>query len=223
MQQYIFLGICCILILVNSINSVLRGFGVLGFWGFGVLGFWVYTIFHLSLSYNNHHHPTMTTPVYQQTDEKFMSRLNTSILTVQAWDDDPTLLQECRLVLPWEDLRNETGPYADYHKDALRFDNPNIRFLQRLARYVQRDFMTWVNQPSCANCGSLSLHYQTSRGPETTEEVQGNASRVEVYECQACNAATTTFPRYNAPRKLLETRKGYVATALGGMLSTKNI
>lgn len=128
---------------------------------------------------------------------------------MQAWDDDPSLLWEIRAILPWDDLRNETGPYAEHPTDLLRYDNPNIRFVQRLARYFQRDFMTWVNQPPCTVCGNQGgLRLHTTRGPETAEEVNGSASRVEVYHCDACNDVTTAFPRYNAPRKLLETRRG---------------
>ena len=85
----------------------------------------------------------------------------------------------------------------------------NAGFLQRLARFFQRDFMTWVNQPPCAACQGKNVKYQCTRGPETSEEKQGGASRVEVYQCQDCaDETTTTFPRYNVPRKLLETRRG---------------
>ena len=70
--------------------------------------------------------------------------------------------------------------------------------------------MTWVNQPPCAVCGDNTgnVQHHTTRGPETAEEKTGSASRVEVYHCDTCNDVTTTFPRYNAPRKLLETRRG---------------
>ena len=152
---------------------------------------------------------TAQTKNQQELDEAFARRINTSILTVQAWDDDPSLLFECRAMLPWEELQNETGKYAEPAKDRLRFQNSNIRFLQRLARFFQRDFMTWVNQPPCTVCQGSTVEYQCTRGPETPEEKQGGASRVEVYQCQECaDKTTTTFPRYNVPRKLLETRRG---------------
>lgn len=146
----------------------------------------------------------------QELDQAFARRIHTSILTAQAWDDDPSLLFECRAMLPWEELQNETGKYAEPDKDRLRFaNNRNIRFLQRLARFFQRDFMTWVNQPPCVACQGKNVKYQCTRGPETLEEKQGGASRVEVYQCQDCaDETTTTFPRYNVPRKLLETRRG---------------
>lgn len=149
----------------------------------------------------------MTTPITDK-DRAFARRLANATLTVQAWDDDPSLLAEIRALLPWDDLRDERGPYADVPKDDMRFPhNANARFVQRLARFFPRDFMTWVNQPPCSVCGNHTTEYQQTRGPETAEESTGGAQRVEVYRCHDCNA-TTTFPRYNAPRRLLETRRG---------------
>ncbi|KAI2498344.1 Transglutaminase protease [Fragilaria crotonensis] len=69
--------------------------------------------------------------------------------------------------------------------------------------------MTWVNTPPCETCGAGAdeIEPKEPRGPTTEEEREGQADRVEVYQCKRC-AAITTFPRYNSVRKLLETRKG---------------
>ena len=111
-------------------------------------------------------------------DRKFMTRILKTIETVQAWDDDPTLLQECRWQIPWDELRGEgeSSPYIrheeDYHLSG------NALLLQRLCRYFKQT-MTWINSPECVNCGNKQCTYNTTRGPETQEEREGNASRVE--------------------------------------------
>lgn len=69
--------------------------------------------------------------------------------------------------------------------------------------------MTWVNQPPCSKCGNEeNMESRTTRGAETQEEREGGATRVETYFCPKCDDTTTTFPRYNSVKKLLETRKG---------------
>lgn len=159
-------------------------------------------------------------------DAKFAQRLQRSMLTAQAWDDDPLLLMEIRALLPWEDLRSEYHPYHNNSpyaeaKDYQRFPNSsNLRFLQRLARFFQRDFMTWVNTPPCSHCDGHEISsnknngndtpkmtYIETRGPTTEEERSGDAARVEVYQCPNCHK-TTSFPRYNAIRAILEHRQG---------------
>lgn len=45
------------------------------------------------------------------------------------------------------------------------------------------------------------------RGPQSEEEKNGQASRVEVYRCKLCGTETT-FPRFNSPRALFKSRKG---------------
>jgi len=170
--------------------------------------------------------PTTTTT----TDRRFASRVRNAIAAAQAWDDDPTLLAECRAMIPFEDLRDDDrdddsnnnsaaavfGPYSEPSKDRL-LAGTNERFVQRLARYFKRDVMTWVNVPPCRICGegndddgNNNMKPQPTRGPETPEEIEGNASRVELYRCSnpTCDGAVTAFPRYNSPRKLLETRRG---------------
>jgi len=73
--------------------------------------------------------------------------------------------------------------------------------------YFQK-MMTWVNEPPCANCGAKGSKCVGVRGAVTPEEKEGGASRVELYHCHTCNAQTTTFPRYNSPIKIFETKRG---------------
>jgi thiol-disulfide isomerase/thioredoxin len=144
-------------------------------------------------------------------EQRFLSRIRGTIATVEAWDADPTLLAECRLMIPFEqlvpdDASAEASPY--YRDDDFLYQG-NALFLKRLAVFFQKDVMTWVNAPPCGTCNSTeSMDFQQGRGPETAEEREGQANRVEVYCCKTCTVTTTTFPRYNSVRKLLETRQG---------------
>ena len=155
-----------------------------------------------------------------QLNASFEARLQSAIATAQAWDDDPSLLAECRAMIPFELLRDQdekeettttttTDSYPPYHAPSDRELSPDARFLQRLARFY-KESMTWVNQPPCQYCHSTTgTQLQRTRGPETPDERQGQAHCVEVYQCHDCHGGTTTtFPRYNAPRTLLETRQG---------------
>ncbi|KAF4321446.1 hypothetical protein BBO99_00003217 [Phytophthora kernoviae] len=64
-----------------------------------------------------------------------------------------------------------------------------------------------MNQPRCSACNHDKTRSVRTEGPNTAEEVSGQASRVEVYQCPACGVFTR-FPRYNDPVKLLDTRTG---------------
>jgi hypothetical protein len=110
-------------------------------------------------------------------DQKFKERIQSSIRTVQNWEN-VEWLQECRTVIPWDDLRNATGPYSNPENDRLLADDSNAIFLQRLCRWFPK-FMTWVNAPPCVKCGCKECEMKTVRGPETEEEKQGSAKRVE--------------------------------------------
>mmetsp|Transcript_19228 Transcript_19228/g.29290 ORF Transcript_19228/g.29290 Transcript_19228/m.29290 type:complete len:975 (+) Transcript_19228:165-3089(+) len=144
-------------------------------------------------------------------DEKFQARILSSIATVEAWDADPLLLQECRLMIPFKSLVTDTesqegsNPYV--REDDFLYSG-NALFLKRLAVFFQKDVMTWVNQPPCSACGGSDMEFKETRGPQSEEEREGQAQRVEVYSCKSCSNGSTTFPRYNSVRKLLESRRG---------------
>jgi hypothetical protein len=109
-----------------------------------------------------------------EVDRAFLGRLEREIQTVQSWDADPTLLQECHWMIPWDELRGST--YSRPNEDAHL--SGNAVFLQRLCRFF-KETMTWVNAPECDDCGSKQCVFETIRGPETLEEREGGASRVE--------------------------------------------
>lgn len=147
--------------------------------------------------------------------DQFVSRLHSGLTTVKKWDNQD-LLKKCRSEIPFHELcpeqffladdenSSKASPYAK--DDDYKYQGDDL-LLKRLTKYFQ-SIMTWVNNPPCELCSSKETKLRSTRGPITPEERDGEASRVEVYFCQMCNAETTTFPRYNNPTKLLETKKG---------------
>ena len=161
--------------------------------------------------------PTTTTTnsnnnIQNELDIKFFNKLQSTIQTVQSWDDDPMLLAECRLLILIDDIRYDSGIYYE-DRDKL-ITSSSTRFLQRLVRCF-KERMTWINSPFCPNqCHNNTTNTNEStcisigmREGETIEEREGQANRVEVYKCQVCSKIVT-FPRYNSVRKLLQTGSG---------------
>lgn len=136
-------------------------------------------------------------------DKKFFERVQSSVKTVLNWED-VEVIKLCREQIPWKVLQNSNGKFS---RPQDRYLQGDALFLQRLCRWFPT-FMNWVNAPPCKVCGCTDTEFQTVRGPESEEEKEGQARRVEVYYCPTCNANTTTFPRFNKARKLLETKLG---------------
>ena len=118
-------------------------------------------------------------------DSKFHSRIQSAHMTVQAWDDDPTLLAECRAYIPYDALNYSTTATATSEEDNYTRDDDYLYsgdalFLKRLTLYFQKNIMTWVNAPACVKCGeNKDMESRGVRGPETAEEIEGGANRVE--------------------------------------------
>ena len=116
----------------------------------------------------------------EEKDKKFLQRIQNTIQIVQAWDADPYLWQ-----IPWDELRCVGGTGGKPNTSAyIRPDEDyrlsgNALLLQRLCRYFRKS-MTWINAPNCMHCKSKDhCTFLSVRGPETQEEREGNASRVE--------------------------------------------
>ena len=154
-------------------------------------------------------------------EDRLTAKIVSGLKTVEKWESED-LLMACRKEIPFhkvcpeqfylppitndeEDKRTtNASPFAK--PDDCKYDGDDL-LLKRMTVYF-KSIMTWVNNPPCELCGFDGTKLKTTRGPITQEECDGQASRVEVYFCPRCNAETTTFPRYNNPRKLLETKKG---------------
>ena len=118
-------------------------------------------------------------------DQKFHQRISAVLETVQDWDHDIETLKQCRSVLPWSELRDPYGKYSSKQQEEEQqqqdrlLDSANAIFVQRLCRWYKHDFMTWVNNPPCKICASTTTQFKETRGPESQEEKDGGASRVE--------------------------------------------
>ena len=74
--------------------------------------------------------------------------------------------------------------------------------------WFKHEFFTWVNAPPCGSCGRGDhMHGTGGVAPTAAERADGRAGHVEAYRCDLCGASTR-FPRYNDPVKLLSWRKG---------------
>ena len=114
-----------------------------------------------------------TMATLDEQDRRFLGRLESSIATVQAWDADPSLLAECRALIPLQEVSE------NYTRDDDVLHSGNALFLKHLALFFKERVMTWVNNPPCTKCGSADTESREMRGPETAEEQEGGASRVE--------------------------------------------
>ena len=98
--------------------------------------------------------------------------------------------------------------------ETARQTNPDIResllkdiLLLEFKEWFKTDFFSWVDSPSCPQCGS-STQSSGMCVPNMQEQRDG-AGRVEGYKCGQCGLGEVRFPRYHSrPEKLLETRRG---------------
>ena len=132
------------------------------------------------------------------------AKIRSGLSTVRKWEEDPSLLLQCRQQIPIDTLTSPNSPYA---KPSDKHYQGDELLLKRLTVYFQ-SIMTWVNNPPCELCSSSNTTCRNVRPALTKEEHEGLATRVEVYHCKECNAETTNFPRYNSPKTLMKTLKG---------------
>uniref|UniRef100_A0A804MR44 Peptide-N(4)-(N-acetyl-beta-glucosaminyl)asparagine amidase n=1 Tax=Zea mays TaxID=4577 RepID=A0A804MR44_MAIZE len=81
-------------------------------------------------------------------------------------------------------------------------DEEKHAFLLQLLFWFKQSFR-WVNAAPCDSCGRETSN--VGMGTPLTSEIKFGASRVEM--CNHCSSITR-FPRYNDPRKLIQTRRG---------------
>lgn len=133
----------------------------------------------------------------------YRTRLRSGCLTVLRYE--AAELQACaRSAIPLEDLTDAAED--DLEGDAAGLSQA-LRLVKQLLLWFKRDLFTWVNTAPCSRCGNPGTRCVGTSGDTTPGEAAHGASRVELYACGSCGA-TTRFPRYNDPAKLLETRRG---------------
>ncbi|GMF23652.1 unnamed protein product [Phytophthora lilii] len=137
---------------------------------------------------------------YRHHQPSMLQRLRSGLERAQSYESK-AMQEEALKRIPVENLheraRANPSPMPLYQDELVK----------QLLHWFKREFFTWMNQPRCSACNHDKTRSVRTEGPSTAEEVAGQASRVEVYQCPACGAFTR-FPRYNSPVKLLDTRTG---------------
>lgn len=132
--------------------------------------------------------------------DKFLSRVH------HYWEDmclmdNTELKQKALSIIPVSDIRSEA-------KDRLEKEEKLVTeqhaITAALLRWFKKDFFKWTNSPVCWSCAKETKKSHVEQPNQ--EESKYRASRTEVFTCDC--GATTRFPRYNDPAKLLETRHG---------------
>lgn len=150
-------------------------------------------------------------PALDRARERFDGRLVSGTTLARSYEDE--IARTCALsVIPTERLRADAETIAREANEASTSEEDRLSerdaLLLALLAWFKKEFFSWVDKPPCEYCGSNEV---TSKGVNVTEltaeEREGEAGRVELYECAACRQ-TTRFPRYNSAIKLLDTRKG---------------
>lgn len=137
---------------------------------------------------------------YRQHQPSMIQRLQSGVQRAQSYESKH--MQEAALKrIPVKELEER----ARAHPTLMSSYQDEL--VKQLLHWFKREFFTWMNQPRCSACNHEKTRSVRMEGPSTSEEIAGQASRVEVYMCPACGSLTR-FPRYNDPVKLLETRTG---------------
>lgn len=100
--------------------------------------------------------------------------------------------------------RREREPSQREKELGLKYED---LIVLELLHYFKHDFFKWVNKPRCSRCGedADNIIPVGSSGPPSNNPDE--ISVIENYKCTRCNIAIS-FPRYNNPVKLLETKSG---------------
>lgn len=136
----------------------------------------------------------------QGNEKQFYRRLETNSARVLLYEDH-SLQQLALKQIPVEELSNKVSERkcssSGIGKDEL--------LIMELLKWFKYSFFTWVDCPVCDTCGNVTEY----RGHtySVLSELVWNADRVELYFCSFCKWEVR-FPRYNHPKKLLETRRG---------------
>jgi hypothetical protein len=162
-------------------------------------------------------------------EKQLVDRLNGAKRTVMN-AEDPNHQKNARDVidydyihkkaLEWMAKQREEKSIIDDNNDSY-VDREDLAFLMGLLSWFKQSFFSWCNKPFCDNLfcpaafvgengKSLKEHKHMTgigMGKPTDIEKDGDASRVELYQCSECKQVTR-FPRYNNPSTLLKTRTG---------------
>ncbi|XP_015907877.2 peptide-N(4)-(N-acetyl-beta-glucosaminyl)asparagine amidase [Parasteatoda tepidariorum] len=136
-------------------------------------------------------------------EEKFRRKLLWLSQLIKLIEDD-SIHQYALQCIPIDDLTIKASQTLSTLKDDVCYCFEDCLVLE-LLQWFKYSFFSWVDAPECHRCGQPT----ESRGSiePTQEESVWFAKTVENYYCSVCKTYTR-FPRYNHPRKLLDTKKG---------------
>ena len=138
----------------------------------------------------------------QENMNRFFARCKSNAEHVLMYED-LDLRMYALSVIPMDELTDRACALHDRQPEQrMAFGDC---FYRELGRWFKSSFFKWTNAAPCAACGKATT--LVGRAQPTQEERRWHAGTVEVYKCNTCQSQTR-FPRYNHPRKLLETRQG---------------
>ncbi|CAH8866779.1 unnamed protein product [Trichobilharzia szidati] len=118
---------------------------------------------------------------------------------------DPQLQKQARELIPSEQLLLSACQNNGCSEDEVKPED----FLRELMSWFKSEFFKWADNFECQTCGSKMASHSVDQPRRDNNEMDGDANVVEVYVCKTNRQHPTyRFPRYNNPKKLLETRLG---------------
>ncbi|XP_055942127.1 peptide-N(4)-(N-acetyl-beta-glucosaminyl)asparagine amidase-like isoform X2 [Argiope bruennichi] len=138
-----------------------------------------------------------------ETEKLLYSKLVNMLSFTDYWKDD-SLLQCALTLIPADELRVRATVKYSSLPESNNVDIDDLLLLE-LLEWFKEDFFKWLDAPKCDTCDVVT----EKKGfvTPTQDEAKWDARTVEHFECPKCEK-TYRFPRFNHPRKLLETRRG---------------
>ena len=159
---------------------------------------------------NNHSHPNHRSENYFYSF--IASRYHIPVTFDVLSNDSKDLVKS---LIPYDHFRTEITTAVQSDPELAKCDQTELMVI-KLLDYFKHNFFTWIDVLDCDQCGRkcrLVNVQQTSSSSsgninfEYLDYLTNHADQVEIYYCDNC-MINCRFPRYNDPRKLLQTRRG---------------
>nr|CAG4640869.1 EOG090X06HD [Eulimnadia texana] len=137
--------------------------------------------------------------------QQFHGRLLSTMNHVLLYEN-PELQKKALSVIPLAEIREKAASAVGLE---MQRDDRDPKFrdqvIVELLSWFKLEFFAWFDKALCHSC-NIPMENDGYADP-TPEDARYGGSRVESYKCKQCNASSR-FPRYNDPGKLLDTRTG---------------